>query len=439
MSAEPLRRRRILVVGAYGLIGAHVLARLHARRAEITGLGRNIASAARRFPYAEWIEADVAAMTKPEDWASIVDGFDAVVNCAGALQNGPADDLQGVHVEGTLALYRACIEAGVRRVVHLSAAGVEAGRRTAFYRTKLAAEEGLKELDLDWIILRPGLVLGPYAHGGSALLRGLAALPGILPVIYRNSPIQLVSVDDVAEAAVRATEPWRHTRLSLDLVSDETLTLGDILKGLRAWLGLAPARILRLPALLAWPIALGADALSLLGWRSPMRSTTLRQLKGGIRGDGAAAQRALGLKPKDFATMLAGWPSGVEERWFARLYFLKPLAIATLALFWIASGIIGLVRLDLATAILRDIGWPPLAATGAVALAAVIDILLGLAVLIRRRSRLALGGMVLISLAYLAIASVLQPELWLDPLGPLVKTIPAAVLALLTLALMDER
>ncbi|MCX5516678.1 NADH-ubiquinone oxidoreductase [Kaistia algarum] len=439
MDAEPQRRRRILVVGGYGLIGAYVLARLQARNLDIVGFGREIEVAARRFPYAKWIAGDMATMTTPDAWQEALSGVDAVVNCAGALQNGPRDHLAVAHVEGTLALYRACVTAGVRRVVHVSAAGVVPGRPTAFNRTKQEAEDGLKALDLDWLILRPGFVIAPSAYGGSALLRGLAAFPLVIPVVHSRSIVQPVSVEDVAEAVIRATEPWRHARLSIDIVSTDTPTFADILTRMRGWLGLAPAPVLRIPAFLAWPFVLIADLVGGLGWRSPMRSTAMRQLKAGITGDGEAAQRVLGIKPRDFTSMLAAWPSGVQERWFARLYFLKPLAILTLALFWLASGAIGLARLDLATSTLDVIGWPPLVATGAIAVGSLAAIALGLAACVRSQSRRALKLMAVLPVLFGAAATAMQPGLWLNPLGPLVKLVPAVVLALVASALMDER
>ena len=439
MESEPQRRRRILVVGAYGLIGAYVLARLQARRIDIVAFGRDIEAAARRFPYARWIAGDMATMTRPEDWNEAITGVDAVVNCAGALQDGPRDDLEAVHVEGTLALYKACAAAGVRRVVHVSAAGVATGRPTPFSRTKLAAEEGLKALDLDWLILRPGFVLAPNAHGGSALLRGLAAFPLAIPAVHSRSVVQPVSVEDVAEAVARAAEAWRHARVSIDLVAPDKTTLTELLVAMRGWLGLPPARVLRIPAAIAWPFALAANLAGRLGWRSPMGTTTLRQLKTGITGDSDSAQRVLGIKPRDLASMLTAWPSGVQERWFARLYFLKPLAVLTLALFWIASGVIGLVGHERAAELSLAAGWPPLLATAAVIAGSLLDILLGAMALVRRRSALALRAMVLVTIAYLVAASLIAPTLWLDPLGPLLKTIPAALLALIALAVMDER
>ena len=172
------------------------------------------------------------------------------MNCAGALQNSRRDDLEGVHVDGPLALARACVAVGVRRFVQISAAGVEDGPQ-AFSRTKRDADAALRTLDLDWVILRPGLVLAPAAFGGSALLRGLAAFPGVIPSVYAETVVQVVSVEDVAEAVSRAVAPESPARFTAELVAAEQTTLGEILRTLRQWLGYSPAPLLRLPPLIA--------------------------------------------------------------------------------------------------------------------------------------------------------------------------------------------
>jgi len=68
-----------------------------------------------------------------------------------------------------------------------------------------------------------------------------------------------------------------------------------------------------------------------------------------------------------------------------------------------------------------------------------VDILLAGLVCLRRSAPLALKGMIVVSAAYLAGATLWRPDLWSDPLGPLVKVVPGAVLALALLGMMDER
>jgi len=74
---------RILVVGAYGLLGSHVTARLLLAGNEVIGVGRDITAAVQRFPDVTWVRADLR-FTSAEQWAAHLKGVDAVVNCAGA-------------------------------------------------------------------------------------------------------------------------------------------------------------------------------------------------------------------------------------------------------------------------------------------------------------------------------------------------------------------
>jgi uncharacterized protein YbjT (DUF2867 family) len=428
---------RILVVGAYGLIGSYVTARLLAEGCEVTGVGREVSSARRRFPQVRWVQADLRRMDAAS-WAPMLDGVEAVVNCAGALQDSPRDDLLAVHAKATAALAEACAAAGVGRFVQISAVGVERGR-TAFERTKLAADEALKASGLEWVILRPGLVLAPAAYGGSGLLRGLAALPIAMPAANPDAVVQVVSVEDVAEAVAQSVMPGAPARYVCDLAAAETTRLRDVLSALRAWLGLRSAPVWPVPGLVARAAGMTADGLAWLGWRGPMRTAALRQLEAGVTGGAQDAENRLGLSVKGLDAILAGWPAGVQERWYARLYFLKPAAPAVLAAFWAVSGLVGLTEGAAAARLLIDAGFVGGAARTAVLAGSLVDLGLAALVCARPTARLALRGMILVTVAYLAAATFWLPQLWADPLGPLVKSIPAALLAALALAMMDER
>ncbi len=105
---------KVLVTGATGLIGSAVIARLLAEGYEITGIARHTARAARSLPQVKWIALDIAHATSPESWMPHLDRFDAVVSCAGALQDAPGTSLQAVHVDGIRTLFEACERAGLR-------------------------------------------------------------------------------------------------------------------------------------------------------------------------------------------------------------------------------------------------------------------------------------------------------------------------------------
>jgi hypothetical protein len=185
--------------------------------------------------------------------------------------------------------------------------------------------------------------------------------------------------------------------------------------------------------------AAGADLLGWLGWRSPLRSTAMTVMADGVDGDPSQAALALGRPARSLPQVLGRMPAGVQEQWFARLWLLKPMIIGLLAVFWIASGWIGLARQADAMAVLTDRWLPAAFARPAVVWGSWLDVVLGVAVLVRPLGGLALKGMVAASLAYMAGSLVLAPDLWLNPLGAMLKTTCCLMLALVALAVLDER
>ena len=255
---------RILVVGVSGFIGSAVAARLCARGEEVIGLSRSRPPA---DPPMRHIALDVARLRTDAEWRPHLQGIDAVVYCAGALQDVRGDSLEAVHHEAPLALFRACVAAGIRRVIYFSAIGVDREAPTAFSRTKRAGERALMALDLDWVILRPSVVIGCGAYGGSALLRGLAALP-ILPLPPRSGALQVVHLDDVVQTVVHSLGPNSTGRVALDLVGPHPWPLADLVGVFRRWLGWPRARVMTLPAWLGAVFFRLGDIAGWFGWQA---------------------------------------------------------------------------------------------------------------------------------------------------------------------------
>lgn len=430
---------KVLVLGGYGLIGEAVVGRLLRDGHHVAGLGLNVVDAERRWPVVRWIAADMSRLLAAEHWLPVVTGMDAIVNAAGALQDGPRDRLDAIHRHSVVALVAACEQAGVHRIVQISAIGADLSSSDAFFNSKAQGDRAVASSALEWTILRPGLVIAPAAYGGTALLRALAAFPAFIPAVMSRQPIQTVAVTDVAEAVSRAVAGSLPPRTAVDLVEAQARPLADVLLAFRAWLGLPQAKVVPVPAIVGRLAAVTADGLGLLGWRSPLRSAALAALARGVTGNAGPWNQICGHPLQPLEATLAAMPAHVQERWFARLWLAKPVIFGCLALFWLASGIIGLIRQDEAASILVSRGVSAKLADMSVLAGSAADILAGAAVLVRPFARPALLAMIAITLFYLAASTLLVPGLWLAPLGPLVKTIPMLCLVLVALAVLDER
>ena len=431
-----------LVTGAYGFIGSHIVAGLVTAGHEVVGCGRDVALGRRLVPHIDWVACDMNRDTDPADWLGRLDGIDAVINCAGILQASATDNIDAIHRQGPVALFKACEQVGVRRVIQISALGVEPGVETSYADSKRGADDALMAMDLDWVVLRPSLVYARNCYGGTALFRGLAALPFAIPLPGGgNQRFQPIHMDDLVRAVSRLAEPDAPSRVLLEPVGPEPMALREILSGLRQWLGLGPAPVVGVPMALVRLAAKLGDLMHWIGMRGSMRSTALNQMSRDNVADMAPFAEAVGFTPRRFADALAAEPAGPQDRWHARLYFLRPLLRIVLGLFWLASGLITAFEPGRSDAMLiLDIagfegGWALAALWGGVA----ADILLGGLVLIDRHVRLAGAGMIAVTATYLAVLSLTIPEFWLDPMGPLVKALPIIPAVLVMMALGDDR
>jgi len=361
------------------------------------------------------------------------------------LQGGPGGAMRAVH-DGFVDKLIEALRAAGRPIllVHISIPGNEANDRTDFSRSKRNADRDIVASGLPYAILRPGFVFAPAAFGGSALLRALAALPVTLPADEGSRPFASVAIEDVAETVKQLVARWDPEKsgqgVIWDVMHPARHTVSDIVERLRGWLGAAPATAMAMPKQLLDVGARAGDLVASLGWSPPIRSTALAELRRGVEGDPRAWLAATGLTPHALDDILTARPASVQEKWFARLYLLKALVLATLVLFWCGSALIVLtVAYPAAVEILLRHDYPASVAHGMTIGGSVTDFLIGVAIAFKRTNRFGLLAGIAVSLCYMAGAAILTPELWIEPLGALVKTLPAIVLMLVALAIRDER
>lgn len=427
---------RVLVTGAYGFIGSHVVTALLAAGHEPVCAVRP-ARVDRRFSGVASVACDFARDDDPAIWRPRLAGIDAVVNCAGILRERGADIHAQVNERTPVALFRACAELGVHRVVQVSALGDPADGE--FIAAKHRADADLMAMDVDWVVLRPSLVYAPEgSYGGSSLLRALAAAPVTPLPAGGEQRIQPLAVQDLAVAVLAAIERDTAVRQCIEVVGPDTVSLREYLGHWRQWLGAGALRGVTVPRAVA---AFGARVGEWFG-AGPAGMTMWRMLERGLQAApdaGSRLARTLALAPRSLTSALNARPAHSADRWHARLYPLVPLLRWVLGLTWIAAGVVGFTMgRDTIVALFAPIGLSSSVSLAIGLFASVVDIALGVLLLLRRWPRAVLALMALSVLAYTVYIGIWLPQWWLDPFGGLVKNF-AILVALAIAAATVER
>ncbi|MEX0284321.1 MAG: DoxX-like family protein [Paracoccaceae bacterium] len=420
-----MSRGRVLLLGADGFIGRHIGFALQQAGYDVLACARRPERLARMG--FETLKADLRnpVTHKPSFWADHLRDAVGVVNAAGLL-TGSDVRFQAVHCDAPQAVYAGMPE-GCRAVL-ISAVGIDEAD-TAFARYRRAGEAIAAEHNAE--ILRPGLVLGDTSYGGSSLLRGLAACPLRTPVVGDGvQPFNPIHADDLATMVLHLltldSEPQTRVAGGPECV-DQT----QMIQAYRTWFGLPEVPVLRIPIAFANLLGQVGDVMRL----GPISATAVSQLNAGVY-----APHDPSLPPaRPFSEFHRARPAGTQDLWHARLYLLLPIVRLTLALLWLASGLLGLLLppdsfLPLIDANLPDAALIALARAGGLA-----DLTIALALLRGWRLRLMAGVQLAMVAGYTLTFTFLAPGLWLLPLGGLLKNLPILILLVLHLVLEDER
>jgi UDP-glucose 4-epimerase len=198
--------------------------------------------------------------------AAALEGVDAVIHSAGiahAMSGIPEDDYRVVNTEATIGLARAARRAGAKRFIFLSTIRAQCGPATdtvmteavepaptdAYGKSKLAAERGLAEVDIDWVALRATLVYGPGVKGNMAQLMRLARAPLPLPVGNLRARRSLLAVENLAAAIETVLATPQTLRRAFVAADPQALTVAEMIAAMRRGLGRRP-NMFPLPATL---------------------------------------------------------------------------------------------------------------------------------------------------------------------------------------------
>ncbi|MCC2972885.1 SDR family oxidoreductase [Massilia sp. IC2-476] len=416
---------RILLTGASGFIGQHLLQALLAE-------GHHVVCAVRRprtspEPRLTYIHADFANDTDKSVWLARMNeigGVDVVINTVGIFRESGSQTFARLHVETPRALFAACAESHeVQMVIQLSALGADREADTAYHLSKRAADDYLASLPLRAYIVQPSLVYGSEG-ASSTVFRTLASMP--LAVRFGSAPqlVQPIHIDDLVAAMVgllkhRLPLQPGSTALRVPLVGPQAMPFTDYLQALRTAMGMGRQPVLQLPGALARLMAKFGRVLP----SGLLDEDALRMLDRGNAGDPSMTTRLLGHAPRPVQDFIRA-PGAERSR--AKLGWLLPILRLSIVAVWIITAIVsyGLYPVEASYELLGRTGIPaelqPLMLYGA----ATFDLALGLGILfLKKRRWLWLAQLGLIGF-YTVVIAIKLPEFLLHPYGPLTKNLP---------------
>jgi uncharacterized protein YbjT (DUF2867 family) len=224
-------RKIATIFGGTGFIGRHLIHRLARQGYTIRLATRDVERAGQLKPMGT-VGQIVPLHITPGNPAGIdraVVGADLVVNLAGILAERRKGDFERVHTSGPRLIAERCFEAGVPRLVHISAIGAAADSRSGYARSKARGEITVAAAFPEVVILRPSIVFGPEDAFFNRFA-GLARLSPVMPVISGNTRFQPVYVGDVAEAIIAALELPPTAPGLYELAGPTVLSFRDVLR-----------------------------------------------------------------------------------------------------------------------------------------------------------------------------------------------------------------
>jgi len=226
----------ILVTGATGFVGGHVVAALGRAGKQVRCLVRDLRTAAKpELAGCALVEGD---MTEPASLASAVEGVECVVHLV-AIRQGKAEQFERIMSQGTRDLLHAAQAAGVGRLVLMSALGVDERTKNLvpYYHAKWEMEEAAKGSSVPFVIFRPSFV---FAADGGILptFRKLARLAPVTPIAGSGTQrLQPIWADDIAAYFVRAVDDEAATGGTFELGGPDVVSWNELWAKLKQAIG----------------------------------------------------------------------------------------------------------------------------------------------------------------------------------------------------------
>jgi uncharacterized protein YbjT (DUF2867 family) len=220
----------ILVTGAAGYVGSHIVKRLVEAGRPIRVLVRNRTWAEAEGRLAnlkvEWVEGDV---TKPEALTTALQGVDTVIHTVAIAIEKGGRKYETINYQGTINVVDAAKAAGIKRFINISQLGADAKLPYRFLASKGKAQDYVAASGLDWTAFRPSVIWGPEDEFANTFARLVPISPLIYPIIGDGQArFQPVWVEDLVTAVVKAMDDPATIHQDLEIGGPEVLTIAEI-------------------------------------------------------------------------------------------------------------------------------------------------------------------------------------------------------------------
>lgn len=220
----------IVVTGAAGHVGHHVVKALVARGQPVRAMVHSPDKARRRLSDmpVEIVRGDVTDLASLE---AALDGADAVVHLVAVAIERPGITYEDINFQGTLNVLEAARAAGLMRFIYIGQLGSSPDVPYRFLKSKGMAQEAVEQSQFEWTVLRPSVVFGPTDEFANVLARLLRITPLIFPVPGDGTAeFEPIYVGDLAEVCALCLEDPATVGGTYELAGPEVLTFDQILR-----------------------------------------------------------------------------------------------------------------------------------------------------------------------------------------------------------------
>ncbi|WP_116132806.1 complex I NDUFA9 subunit family protein [Tropicimonas sp. IMCC34043] len=197
----------VTIYGGSGFVGRYIVRRMakDGWRVKVATRVPNESAFVRTYGEVGQVEPVLCNIRNEDSVRAAMQGADVVINCVGILAEHGKNSFEALQVEGAGRIARLAAEAGIARMVHISAIGADAGSDSAYGRTKAAGEAAVRAAMPGAVILRPSIIFGPEDEFFNRFA-AMSKFGPALTIVGADTKFQPVYVDDVARAAVLAAE-----------------------------------------------------------------------------------------------------------------------------------------------------------------------------------------------------------------------------------------